>query len=406
MKALLSTRRWHSIAPIALAIPLCVWLIMIGVPAHLESSCHWKQWPVLPGCQSPERLSTEQQVEALRDYLATNPGDSLSYAELARFATQPEALLKSSGAAVLNAAKLTAPFDATVLELQASQALQTSDWVTAVDRLVLLAETYRNANARTVLAILFAQSEGIPGLSAALLAAAQNDQRWLESVVRAMPGTKVPVSSAVQVAGRLAQTQGLTVKLGRLLIKQLRAEGAWIDAHAIWLSLWKQPLGFLFNGDFEKPFIPDAFDWEVVDRKPYQAGAQASLSHSSKHGQVLLVKFTGRAIKTPIVRQNLILPAGKYQFEGKYQSANLRSNEGLTWALSCGNDKQPLARSPALNRNGGKWSSFSVTFRVSPACGPLVTLSLQTQAAYEAKTGQHGDMLFDHFTITRESAGD
>ena len=404
MRASHANHGWKSIALVLMAVPLFGWLALASVPANLASTCHWKQWPVLPSCQNPEDLSNEQRVQDLRGYLANNPGDSLSYAELARFATQPESVLKSSGTAVLNAATLTAPHDATVLQLQAGQALQDADWTTAVDRLVLLADTYGNANARTALAVLVAQSGTTPGLTDALLGAAKKDQAWLESVVRAMPAAGVPVTSAMLLAGRLAQTEGLTPKFGRQLIKQLKTEGAWLDAHAIWLSLWKQPLGFLFNGDFEKPFFPDAFDWEVMDNKTYQAGAQASLSNSGKQGQVLLVKFTGRPVKTPIIRQYLILPAGEYRFAGEYQSSNLRSNEGLAWALSCGADKQALAQTPALNRTGTNWSSFNVRFRVSAECGPLVTLFLQTQAAYEAKTGQHGEMMFDHFTITRESA--
>mgnify|MGYP006174302781 CR=1 FL=1 len=61
---------------------------------------------------------------------------------------------------------------------------------------------------------------------------------------------------------------GLSAPLGLYVIRQLKTEGLWLEAHAIWLRLWKRPLGYLFNGDFEQNFVAGGFDWEVIERDP------------------------------------------------------------------------------------------------------------------------------------------
>lgn len=387
-----------------LTLPAFIWLAISIVTSNLAYACHWRQWPPMARCEDPSALPVKDYLQKQRDHLSANPGDSLAYADLARFAGQPQALLQTSSSAVLDAAGIAAPYDATVLQIQAGQALQKGEWPKAVSQLVLLSEKFGSSDARAALAALLARSRAEPELMKALLIAAKQDQTWLLSVVRMMPSAELPASMAAPLAGQLAQSVGLQPKLGQMLIRQLKTERAWVDAYAIWLSLWKKPLGFLFNGDFEQPFLPDTFDWEVLDKKPYQAGAQVSLSGNGKQGQSLLVKFTGRLIRTPIVRQHLMLPPGNYQLSGQYQSSNLRSNEGLAWTLVCGEAKQELARSPALIRTGQQWTPFGVDFRVGNDCGPVVHLLLQTQAPYEARTGQHGEIRFDNFDLKRRAA--
>ena len=406
--------RAFDLALLALALAATVWLGSLALPVNLAAACHWKQWPALERCPDRDALPMEEQVQDLRDHLSNNPGDSLAYADLARFATQPPAVLGSPGLAVVEAASLTAPFDPTVLKLQAGLAMEQSDWATAVSRLVLLSEKYGDAGAHNALAALLSASKTSPELLQALLSAGQSSQKWLLSALRAMPAAGLAASEAAPLVGRLAQVTPLKPDLGQLLIKRLKAEGAWVDAHAIWLRLWNKPLGFLFNGDFEQAFIPDAFDWEILDKAGYKAGAQAGLATRNGKGRTLQVKFTGRTIKSPIVRQDLFLPPGTYLFKGEYQSADLRSQEGLAWVFSCtgngnGNGNAnggELARSPALNRTGPEWREFSARIKVNKECGSGVALSLQTQAPYESKTGQQGEVRFDHFTLTRGTAHD
>lgn len=386
---------------LALALAAALLLGRIAVPVNLAAACHWKQWPDLERCEDPDEWPVEQQVQHLRARLVANPGDSRAYAELARFATQPEALLGSTGLAVLETAGATAPFDATVMKLQAALALQDMDWATAVSHLVVLSEKYGDSGASKALAELVSQSRTNPELLGALLTAGGASQVWLRSALRLMPAAQLPASHATMLVGRLAQSTALNPELGQQLIKQLKTEGAWVDAHAIWLSLWKKPLGFLFNGDFEQAFIPGTFDWEILDRETYRAGAQASLVGRSGQGRALQLKFTGRAIKLPIVRQDLLLPPGTYLFQGEFQSANLRSQEGLAWVFTCASNNKELARSSGLNRSGQAWVRFSVTLKVDNECGPGVALALQTQAPSEAKTGQQGEVRFDNLTLTR-----
>jgi hypothetical protein len=202
--------------------------------------------------------------------------------------------------------------------------------------------------------------------------------------------------------GRLAQKTRLSPSLGQFLIQRLKAEGARVDAHAIWMNLWNEPLGLLYNGDFEKQFVSGAFDWEVNDKAQYKAGALVSQTSRGGFGQVLRIHFSGRQIRQPIVTQDLMLPTGQYRFEGYFLSMNLQSNEGLAWVFLCGKARKELARTTALSVTGHNWMPFKLSFDVPDECGTSVSIELQTQAPYEAKTGLRGDMLFDRFTLARE----
>jgi hypothetical protein len=379
-----------------------VWLGWTAVPTNLALTCHWKQWPESVFCPDKTLHSLEVQVQELVTHLSRNPGDSLAYADFARYANLPKEISGFEGSALLAAAARTNPFDGTVLRLQAAHALQEQDWGSAVSRLTLLSERYSDSNARVSLATLIAHSDESPELFAALFTAAQTNQDWLEKAVREMPAAQLPVARSTKLIGRLAQKTRLSPSLGQFLIQRLKAEGARVDAHAIWMNLWNEPLGLLYNGDFEKQFVSGAFDWEVNDKAQYKAGALVSQTSRGGFGQVLRIHFSGRQIRQPIVTQDLMLPTGQYRFEGYFLSMNLQSNEGLAWVFLCGKARKELARTTALSVTGHNWMPFKLSFDVPDECGTSVSIELQTQAPYEAKTGLRGDMLFDRFTLARE----
>ena len=392
----------------ALLVVAALWLGWKAWDVNITMSCWKNEWPNLPVCDDINGRTPTERVARLQERLAGNPGDSQALVDLTLLAHQPETAAGLDAAALLAAAGRAAPQDTTVLQLQANEALRAMRWPDALDKLTRLSRHHHDAEATRVLAMLVAQAAQQPGqagLQAALMASVQADPGWLDRVLRAMPGAKLPLASAMPLVSQVVTTgPGLTAPLGLFVIRQLKAEGQWLEAHAIWLHLWKRPLGLLFNGDFEQAFVAGGFDWEVIERDMHRGGARVELAGWSERGQVLRVVFTGRAMKTPLLRQHLLLPPGNYRFAGDFQSGDLHSNEGLSWVFSCATGGRELARTPALKTTGRAWQPLGVRLEVPADCGLGVALALQTQAPYEAKTGLRGEVLFDRFTLVQETA--
>lgn len=392
----------------ALLLVAALWLGWKAWDVNITMSCWKNEWPNLPVCEEINGRTPQERVARLQERLAANPGDSQALVELTELAHRPETAAGLDAPALLAAAGRAAPQDVTVLQLQANEALRAQRWPDALDKLTRLSQHHHNADATRVLAelvALAAQPPAQPTLQQALVDAVGADAGWLDRVLRAMPGAKLPLGSAMPlVALAAAKEPGLSAPLGLYVIRQLKTEGLWLEAHAIWLRLWKRPLGYLFNGDFEQNFVAGGFDWEVIERDPHRGGARIDLAGRRERGQVLRVAFTGRAMKTPLVRQHLLLPPGSYRFAGEFQSGDLRSERGLAWVFSCANSGRELARTAPLMAGGRTWQPLAVSLEVPADCGLGVALALQTEAPFEAKTGLRGEVVFDRFTLVQAPA--
>lgn len=395
--------RWHRLRPLGLAVcglAVALWLGWSAIEPNLQQACHWQQWPDLNRCPDPARQTEAQQVQALRAQINANPGDALSYAALATFSQLPQGIPGLDSQAVLAAAGQLAPQNRYVLRLLANQALERRQWPQAADALVRLTLLHGDAAATRALAAMVAQSGQDKAQLAALVTQLEADSRWLARVLANMPAAKLPVVQAMPLIQQAMALQLLTPELGQKLVRQLIAEGVWLDAYAIWLHLWQRPLGLLFNGSFEQDFVADGFDWNLDGSNNYRAGARVSQPHVAELGRVLQVEFTGRAIAQPVLSQLLLLAPGQYQLSGLYRSGNLRSEGGLAWVFGCAADRRELSRSVALGASGGQWEKFAVELTLPPDCGLGVRLSLQTFARYESTTGLRGEVQFDNLTLT------
>lgn len=392
----------------ALLVLAALWLGWKAWDVNITMSCWKNEWPNLPVCGEINGRTPQERVARLQERLAANPGDSQALVELTELAHRPETAAGLDAPALLAAAGQAAPQDVTVLQLQANEALRAQRWPDALDKLTRLSKHHHNADATRVLAelvALAAQPTAQLTLQQALVDAVDADAGWLDRVLRAMPGAKLPLGSAMPlVALAAAKEPGLSAPLGLYVIRQLKTEGLWLEAHAIWLRLWKRPLGYLFNGDFEQNFVAGGFDWEVIERDPHRGGARIDLAGRRERGQVLRVAFTGRAMKTPLVRQHLLLPPGSYRFAGEFQSGDLRSERGLAWVFSCASDGRELARTAPLMAGGRTWQPLAVSLEVPADCGLGVALALQTEAPFEARTGLRGEVVFDRFTLVQAPA--
>ena len=391
--------RWPIMAVLLVATALLGWKAW---QVNLAQTCWLGQWPNPDICAEVVGAEPKERLARLRERLANNPGDSAALVALAAYAEWPEGEPLEQKAALLDAAEKFAPQDGYVMRERVKQLLADKRWPEALDRLTRLAQFHNDTEARNVLALMIGVSGSEPALRSALMGALKADGRWLEPALRAMPGNKVPMATAMPLITEAMAADQLPAKLSQMLIRQLRNEGLVLEAHALWMNLWKKPLGFVFNGDFEQAFIEGGFDWEVNDKDTYKAGARVSQTRQAERGQALRVMFTGRAMKPPVLRQQLVLPPGDYRLSGEYRSGDLRSRDGLAWVFTCTKGGQELGRSEALKATGRDWKKLGAVFRVPDECGLGVTMALQTQAPFEAKAGVRGDMLFDRINLVRD----
>lgn len=395
-----SPARLTAMAALVIA---AIWLGWKAWDVNITMSCWKHEWPNLPVCDDINGRTLEEKVARLEQRLAQNPGDTVALVALTVYAHQPGAPAHLDPLALLEKAKKAAPQQGDVLRLQVHHAMKNQRWADALDPLIRLSRYHNDADATRTLTELinFARINGEAGK--ALVAAAKADTGWLDRVLRALPQAKVPTVVAMPLIQQLVEQKTLTPKLGLALIRQLKTEGQWLDAHALWMQLWNKPLPLLFNGDFEQTFVVGGFDWETPGSNDHRAGAQVSQAGRKERGQVMRVEFRGKAMTAPIVGQVLMLPPGHYRFTGEYQSTELRSEQGLAWVFACAGTRGEIARVPSLKATGRDWKKMELALEVPPECGFGVSLSLQPQADYEARVGMRGEMLFDRFDLSMDN---
>lgn len=369
---------WGAFTALASALAWLAW------GYNLERACTLRQWPELASCAHTAD-DVPAKAQSLRERIARNPGDSEAWIELAGL---------GQGAALDTATQLAVQ-DYRVQRLQAARAIAQQQWPQAVNWLVRLVQDSGDSRAALALAGLVPQPQALAAMRTQLKPGA----RWLEPVINAMPQAGVPVIAAMPLVVRALPQQGVSPALAQRLLRGFKADGQWLEAHALWTAWLGHPVALVFNGDFEHGFIAGGFDWEVMPALPSKAGALVGQVTASGHGGVLEIEFSGRPVVQPVLRQHLVLLGNRYVFQGQFMANRLHVKEGLTWALLCATDGREVARTPALKETGGEWRPFMIEFELRPGCGPAVSLQLQTVAPYEALTGLRGQVMFDNFKL-------
>jgi len=379
---------WAVLTALALALASVAWTY------NLERACTLNQWPILPPC-AHRAADAPAQVQSLRERIARNPGDSEAWIALAVLTSEPDKAPGFDHGAVLNTATQLAGEDYRVQRLQAAQAIEHKQWSQAVSWLTRLVQDASDGPAAVTLAALIKEPLALAAMQQQLKPGA----RWLGPVIAAMPQAGVPVVWAMPLVVRALPQRDLSPELIQQLLRQLKANGQWLEAHALWTASLGHPVPQLFNGDFDQGFVDGGFDWEVAPVSPSKAGALVRQEAVDKHGGVLRVEFTGRPIAAPVVRQHLVLLHPRYVLSGQFSAVKLRANEGLAWTLQCVANGQEIARTPALMDTASQWKPFNVEFDIPSGCGQAVALQLQTFAPYEAITGLRGIAAFDNFKL-------
>lgn len=385
-----TTQRAYAIGLVALAAGAAALLGWQSVQVNLGRACAVDDTPYLPLCY--ESSSQEQRFAALRSRILTNPGDSGAYVQLAMLDR-----LTSRGEQTNAAAARLAPVDPTVMAMQVTSALERQDWAAAVGPLVDLVAYRNNGQAALMLARLIGAGKG--ELLAGHLV---QETRWFEQVLGQMANARAPWSAALPLVTRALNANALDREAVLTYIGRLKEAGAWIDAYSLWLTLNGRPLPILYNAGFDQPFVTSGFDWEVrLQVPPSRAGAVVERTIAENRGAVLDVRFTGRAIQAPMVKQQLFLGEGRYRLQGDYRGSELRMEQGLAWVVRCTPAAAQAGRSTSLGNTAGTWQHFEFEFSVPPGCGPVASLQLETYAAVDAFTGTRGRIAFDAFSLQK-----
>lgn len=365
---------------------LLAWLCIV---VNLERACVVADTPYLDLC--PGSVPGSDRLSQLRSRIAANPGDTRAYVQLAladRSATQ--------ASAVAAAARL-APHEPNILTAQAAAALDRQDWPGAATALVALTEYRQQPRAALALAAMIAQGHG-PLLADHLTPGS----RWFRQVLAQMAQAGGPFSTALPLVVRALRAEVLDAQTVLAYVRQLKAAGAWVDAYSLWLTLSGKALPLVYNGGFDEPFQPDGFDWELPPPAPAsRAGAFVERRGGDHRGAVLDIRFTGRAIHVPLVRQHLFLGEGRYRLRGDYMTRQLRMESGLAWTIACTAAPVQAGKSDALVDTAGVWHPFSFEFSVPPGCGMVASLQLETFAPSQAPLGARGRAAFDALALEK-----
>lgn len=383
---------------------VAIWLGGQSWSVNLNHACETRQWPGLDACRAMPAGSAEspagQEWDRLRQRVTANPGDGLAMAEMARYAGLPPEILGLNGATLLNAIARAAPQRTEVLQQQVVLALSSRDWAAAVPRLVRLSVRHGDPEASRALARLLLIADQEATLSPVLRAAARENVEWVDRALRAMVAEKLPVGPALPLVAELALRDAIKPATGLLLVRQLKSEGRWLDAHAVWLQLWKRPLDLLYNGDFERDFLPHGFDWEFEPGDAARAGARVDRIGMGARGKALRIRFTGQPVRLPLLRHDALLPAGSYRFESEFQTQELRSPQGLVWSMTCVDGGREIARSGALETRVREWTRLAFELTVPGDC-QAVTLALAPRGSADARAGMRGELTIDRVRLTR-----
>lgn len=185
----------------------------------------------------------------------------------------------------------------------------------------------------------------------------------------------------------------------RAYLARLQKEGAWTEAWFVWLSsLSKEQLGkaaYVYNGGFEQRPTGIGFDWI------YQPSPAVVMETSATYGttgeRALHLVFRGLRIKFEHLYQYLLLPEGQYYLSGRARPDNLKTNQGMRWALYCLGSQEPLTVSDSF-RGADQWTRFRSEFAVPAGC-PVQVLRLELAGRIALDFDASGGIWFDDLRI-------
>lgn len=354
--------------------------------------------------QTPDDRDATPEPFAPLAYLRLRPFDSAGYLALSESATAstPDGALRLRMHA-LQAATLLAPVDPQVIRAQAGLAFSRGEIRPGLDKTARLASISPRdrADAFHVLANYVNHPQWRDFAAARLTAGWDVSDQFLRSLCH----EPVFGQQAFNVASQFVRYGSITPETAHCIENRVIASGDVQGAYRLRLNAAKslpKLIGFVFNGDFELPLSGSAFDWSLEPGGEYREGFAAAIRPNSGYTGVdraLVVRFTGRAIRTPIAQQHLALPPGQYRFSYHSKQSVQYGKNSPTWTLRCVGSGTPLITdSWADSTIESGWIQHQVAFAVGVNCAGQLLL-LEPKSKLSALEGLQGTLLLDQVRI-------
>jgi hypothetical protein len=282
---------------------------------------------------------------------------------------------------------------ATIIDRQLRDA-QYADALTNVDLLLGISPT----QGATLLPALAGLAQA-PAFADALAHALANRPAWRDRMLAVLL-TDGEGSAVDQVYGPLQRSGRLSDEEAGRWYDWLMHSGRWGEVYSRWAGgLALAPgvtLAAVYNGGFESEPTGVGFDWRmhgapgVVIERVREAGATGA--YAAK------VTFRGRRAPRIEFEQELLLSPGAHRLRFRTRSEDVRSDQGIEWAIACDGAGTPLAVSARLNGSSA-WKAVETAFVVPAENCVAQRLWLRNPGADGAGKIVSGAIWFDDFAI-------
>jgi hypothetical protein len=394
------------------------------LPSNIDHASQERSYA--KGMQTIEKLDTpiETQTSSSDDAAANSSSGDLSEADYKQVESWAEQALRED------------PLNARALRILAQVAEHSSDY-TRTEALMhgaaqrslqesltifwMMRENYRNKNyaetmryadillrtrpqlSEHVFPLLVRMAENVSASDELKRALAQNPP-WRTQFFGALPRNVTDARAPLELLLSLRNTATPpTDEERRSYLEALVQHGLYELAYYSWLQFLPpeqlSKTGRLFNGSFDAAPSGLPFDW--VFTKGAGVNFKFGTPSDQQGKRALLIEFgPGRVDFGSGLSQLVLLPPGTYRLEGKYK-ADLVSQRGLQWSMTCAGATDPVGVSATMNGSGGTWKDIDLSFTIPPDQCPAqyVTLTLNARSASEQFVS--GAAWYDDLSITR-----
>ena len=265
---------------------------------------------------------------------------------------------------------------------------------------------------RAVIAILAKIAE-IPEGSEELKQILIDNPPWRSEFFRRIKGNISDARTPLNLLLALENTPApSTLEERSAYIEFLVQRGFYDLAYYTWLQFLPpdqlNSLGGLFNGNFEITPTRAPFDWGFSN----QAGVIVEVAnHPDSDGRALFMKLGPGRVNFGDVEQLVVLPPGKYQFQGM-QKVDLLSKKGFSWQVTCAKasssneSSEGIGKGQTVEGRNLAWTSFSFSFTVPDTDCPAQYVRLSSAARSASDQFMSGSVWFDDLQILREPAAE
>jgi hypothetical protein len=254
-----------------------------------------------------------------------------------------------------------------------------------------------------VMPILLGIAESTQGRND-LKSAVLNNPPWRSSFLTAYAqyASDPRASLELLLATRETPTPPTTIDLSNYLNALIRRKQYELAYYA-WLQFLSpeqlSSTGLLFNGSFEIAPTGLPFDWVISEGNGVTIDV---VPRPDRDGQrALLIEFGYGRVEFRGIEQLTALPAGAYEFKGKYKG-DILGKRGLVWRVACVDaPSPPIGESPMVTGASTSWQEIKFSFIVPDRNCRAQHVRLHFDTRMSSEQLISGSILYDELSIAR-----